>query len=173
MDGFEMSDRLCTSSLVLAACALMIAYGIENLWGWVLLLAGLGIVGGIGSRRMRTSFSVWWLLLFITAAAYGMIIGLPVLPLVVAVLASLGYWDLDAFDQRLSKVDPSDARRSLEKSHIRRLILALSLGLAVSLVVASIRIDLDLIWAILLGLVIVISLRLGIAALQHQNKPLL
>jgi hypothetical protein len=106
------------------------------------------------------------------AAAFGMVGGLPALPLLVAVLASLAYWDLDGFNQRLSRVSSTDATRSLEKSHLRRLIIALSLGLLVSLMALSIRIDLSMAWAILLGLVIVISLRLGIGALQHHKKPL-
>jgi hypothetical protein len=94
---------------------------------------------------------------------------LPALPLLVAVLASLAYWDLDGFNQRLSRVDPSDATRSLEKSHLRRLIIALSLGLVVSLVALYVRIDLSMAWAILLSLLIVISLRLGIRALQGKQ----
>ena len=100
-----------------------------------------------------------------------MIIELPSMLLLVAVLASLAYWDLEGFHQRLSRVDSTDATHRLEKSHIRRLFIVLGLGLVVSLVALSIRIDLSMVWAILLGLVIVISLRLGIGALQHQKKP--
>lgn len=165
-----MSARLCVASLVLAACALVIAYGIGNLWGWAILIAGLGILGGFGPRSLRVRFNRLWLLGFVIAAAIGMLSGLPALPLLVAVLASLAYWDLEGFNQRLSRVDPSDATRSLEKSHLRRLILALSLGLVVSLMALLIRIDLSMVWAILLGLVIVISLRLGIGALQRQKS---
>jgi hypothetical protein len=166
-----MSARLCTFSLLLAASALVIAYGIGELWGWAILMAGLGIFGGFGPRNLRTRFGNGWLLSLLVAAASGMMIGLPALPLVIAAVASLAYWDLDGFHQRLSSVDPSDMTRSLEKSHLRRLALALSLGLAVSLVALPIQIDLSMAWAILLGLVIVISLRLGIAALQRQKKP--
>ena len=167
-----MSARLCTSSLVLAACALVIAYGAGNLWGWAVLIAVLGILGGIGPRSLRIKFGGVWLIVFVIAAANGMINELPALPLVVAAVASLAYWDLDGFNQRLGRVEPSEATRSLEQSHLRRLISALSLGLVVSLMALSIRIDFSMAWAILLGLVIVISLRLGIGALQHQKKPL-
>lgn len=166
-----MSARLCTFSLILAAEALAIAYGIGNLWGWAILMAGLGMLGGFGPASLRLRFGNAWLLFLVIAAANGMMIGLPPLLLVMAVGASLAYWDLDGFNQRLGRVDPSDATRSLEKSHLRRLALALSLGLVVSLAALSIRIDLNLAWAILLGLVIMISLRLGIRALQAQKKP--
>jgi len=166
-----MSARLTTFSLVLAASALVVAYAIGNLWGWAIMIAGLGFLGGFGPRSLRLRFGNGWLLIFVIAAAYGMMIGLPSLPLVVTVAASLAYWDIDGFNQRLSRVDPSDATRRLEKSHLRRLVLALSLGLGVSLMALSIRIDLSMAWAILLGLVIVISLRLGIGALQQQKKP--
>lgn len=166
-----MSGRLCTFSLIMSASALVIAYGIRNLWGWAILIAGLGILGGFGPRSLRLKFGYGWLLVFVIVAANGMMIGLPAWLLVLAVLASLAYWDLDGFNQRLSRVDASDATRSLQKSHLRRLALALSLGLVVSLVALSIRIDLSMAWAILLGLVIVISLRLGIGALQQQKKP--
>jgi hypothetical protein len=111
-----MSARLCVASLVLAACALVIAYGIGNLWGWAILIAGLGILGGFGPRSLRVRFNRLWLLGFVIAAAIGMLSGLPALPLLVAVLASLAYWDLDGFNQRLSRVDPSDATRR-RKSH--------------------------------------------------------
>ncbi len=167
-----MSARLGTSSLVLAACALVIAYGAGNLWGWAILIAGLGILGGFGPRSLRIRFSRLWFVLFVMGAAFGMISGLPAVPLLVAVLASIAYWDLDGFNQRLSRVEASEATRSLERSHLRRLISALSLGLVGSLMALLMRIDLSMAWAILLGLVIVISLRLGIGALQQQKKPL-
>ena len=165
-----MSARLCVASLILAACALVIAYGIGNLWGWAILIAGLGILGGFGPSSLRVRFNRLWLLGFVIAAVNGILSGLPALLLLVAVLASLAYWDLEGFNQRLSRVDPSDATRSLEKSHIRRLLIALGLGLVASLIGLSIRTDLSIIWAILLGLVIVISLQMGIRALQYQDK---
>lgn len=166
-----MIVRLRTFSLLLAASALVIAYGIGELWVWAILIAGLGILGGFGPRSLRTRFGNVWLLIFLIAAANGMMLRLPSALLVIAVVASLAYWDLDGFNQRLSSVEPSDMTRSLEKSHLRRLAFALSLGLAVSLVTLPIQIELGMVWAILLGLVIVISLRLGISALQRPKKP--
>jgi predicted membrane-bound spermidine synthase len=137
---------------------------------WAILLAGVGILGAIGSKSLGNQFSKFWLILFVAAAAIGVIVGLSVFPLLIAVLASLAYWDLDGFQQRLSRVDSSDWTHNLEKSHIRRLLIALGLGLAASLIGLLIRTDLSMIWAILLGLVIVVSLRMGIRALQYPEK---
>lgn len=168
-----MSANFRLGSLILAAGALVTAFGAGDLWGWAIVFVTLGLFGAIGSRRLRASLGTFWLVIFVIAAAIGMIIGLPAWPLSVAVLAALAHWDLDAFNYRLSRADPTDSTRRLEKSHLLRLLIVLGLGMAVSLLALSIRINLSLVWAMLLVLVIVVGLRLGIGALMNvaPSKP--
>lgn len=164
-----MSANFRLGGLLLAAGALAIAFAAGGLWEWAIAFAAWGALAAAGTRWFGASLGTICLIIFVTAAATGMLLGLQPIALLVAVCAALAHWDLDAFGLRLSRADHTDLTRRLEKSHHLRLLVVLVLALAVSLLALSIRINLSLIGAMLLVLVIVISLRLGIAAIYKDG----
>ena len=169
-------------SLALAIAALAAGYIWNGIWELAVICIFLGILGwALDSKNrpankkhpaqnsaVKTGPALF--LGIVAAAGLGAAIALPVLPMLAAVLAGLAYWDLDGFQERLERVPASEDTRLLEKLHLQRLAWVLGLGLALSLPGLLLDIQLNLGWAILLGLLIVVGIRLGIGFLRQNQE---
>jgi hypothetical protein len=163
---------LYASFLVLAVIALSLGFLLAGHWGWALLFCILGLVGWL-ARYPAFYFAPAGNLLFavfLTAAALGVIAGLPVPLMLAAVTFNLGFWDLHAFENRLRQAVSSPATAALEKAHLQRLLPVLALGFLLGVIPLSIQFELSLEWAMALGLLVVLGLRLGIHFLTAPQK---
>lgn len=157
-----------TFSLCLAAVALALAYGLGIAWVWTPVFIVLGLLGWWAPAVLKLQPATALFIVFIAAAALGCILGLPTAAMLLAVLAALAYWDLDALHLRLSEVSDSPATRRLAAGHLKRLLAVLGLSLAAGLGAIFIHINLTLGWAMILGLVVIAGIRLGIGALNDN-----
>jgi len=171
--------RLRLGSLLLACAGMAIGCAVAGLWLWVLAYAVMGLAGWLLLRQTQTVLGSLMFLVFLVSAAAGLINGLSFWAMLATVIAGLAFWDLDAVYWRLSRVQASDETRLVERAHGKRLALALAAGgllsaasLLVELMLSSFEHKLSLGWAILLGMLIFISIRYGINALQvNQEEP--
>jgi hypothetical protein len=104
----------------------------------------------------------------VIAAALGILAEMPSLAMLVAILAALAAWDLNAFQARLALAPKDEKTLALEKAHLLRLGWVLGAGLFLSLAGLLVQIRLSLLWAMLLGVVVVFGIRLGLDALRGR-----
>lgn len=152
-------------SFFLACFFLGLALLLGAQWLGAICALGLGIAGWFLLDKIRWHAGQAGFILLVAAAAGGIWIGLPLWLMLLVVLFTLAFWDLDAFHYRIAGLKPDDRIKKLEKAHRDRLFLALITGGVISLAGVFIRLNLSLGWAIILGLVIVLGIRFGIRAL--------
>jgi hypothetical protein len=141
-------------------------------WLWVLGYVILALAGWLLLWRTRTVLGLWMFVVFQVSAVAGLLNGLSYWAMLVVMVAGLAFWDLDAFYWRLSRVKACDETRLVEKAHGKRLLITLAAGALLGAGGLLFELKLSLGWAILLGLVIFIGIRYGIAALHaNDEKP--
>lgn len=130
-----------------------------------LLLAAAAWLGRNQLDAMETSWVHSSLLvLLVLASALGMILGSAEPGMLMAVLLGLGWWDLADFTRRLKQFGRGEASEVdlLVSSHLRRLALALGLGLVAGVLALSASVRLKLEGAMVLGALAVLLIRVGI-----------
>ena len=111
-------------------------------WGATsLALVGLATICGLSRAR--------WIWGVVRVVPFFMLIGL---------IFALAAWDLTIFKQRLRQTGEVEAETTLEIDHLRRLGIVAGLGLLLGLVALTIQFQLTLLWALLLGFLIIIGL---------------
>ena len=157
-------------SLFLASALLAANFGMAGLWIGVIVSLVYGLLAWFMVSRQVSDTGFVWFSGYLLMAALGINLGL-FLPMMVGVVVSaLAFWDTDSFLRRLNRVHSTQWKAPLENSHLLRLIITLSLGLLLSLAGFIIQTDLSLGWAMLIGLVIIISLRLGIGVIHDDTR---
>lgn len=118
--------------IAVAALALSYAQGGWPHWSMAVVLGGA--MWYTAHQRGAQGFETILFFGFAIAAAAGFWVGLSPYALLVALVASLGAWDLDHFSQRLRLVERVVLDTGLGNNHLRRLFLIESLGLMTGLV---------------------------------------
>lgn len=136
-------------SLGIALLALVIPFAVKGAWGLALASLSLGGLWAVGHFR-GFSMAHWGFLGFLALGALGTLLGLKEAMLLGAV-AALAAWDLDRLARRLRDVERVENRGELWALHVRRLLLALGMGLLLGGIALEGRISLSLWGAILLG----------------------
>ena len=167
-----LAERLRLLGLALAAIALFVGYAWKDKWIEALLFLILGAAGWMLPKMLARPLGSPLFVVFAAAAGLGAANELPAPAMLIAILAALAYWDLDAFRERLKRVPASENTRLLEKLHVQRLGWVLGLGLALSLPGLLLHLKINLLWAMLLSLLIVISIRQGIDFLRQNQENL-
>lgn len=170
--SLPLLERLRLLSLALAAIALCIGYAWNDQWVWALLFLALGGAGWVLPKRLARPLGPPLFTVFAAAAGLGAANLLPTPAMLLAILAALAYWDLDAFQERLKRVPASEDTRRLEELHLKRLAWVLGLGLALSLPGLLLHIKINLLWAMLLALLIIFGIRQGIGFLRQNHEKL-
>ncbi len=106
--------------------------------------------------------------IFIAAAAVGLWLGVPGWLLLIAVVATMGAWDLDHFLQRLSGIERVEFDTGLGREHLRRLGLVEGVGLASGLFALTARMKIPFWWEALLIFLAVIGIRVVIWFVRKQ-----
>ncbi|MBN1484825.1 MAG: hypothetical protein JXA37_08895 [Chloroflexia bacterium] len=120
----------------LVACGLFWLLGLWQGWGWV----GTAI-----------------LLVFILAAAGGLLLNLGPGWMLLGLVAALVAWDLDHLSRRLHGAE-TETRRMLERAHILRLLPVVTAGLFLGGAAMVLRVRFGFGLALLLGLLLVVGL---------------
>ena len=111
------------------------------------------------AARLSWSWAAWpGLLVLAAAAAGGILLGFSPLLMAFSLLGILSAWDLQDFNRRLRKAAPGDDLRGLEKSHLLRLALLDTSGLALMLAAVNLHIRINFEWVFLLVLVLVLGM---------------
>jgi hypothetical protein len=161
-----MTARLRILSVVIGFASLCLGFGLGGEWLWAGIFLVTGIGGVIFLTWRKCEFGWVGLGIFLAAAAWGVYLSLPFWLMLLAALAGLAFWDLDALYARLRQVTPGPETIQLEKAHHRRLLLALLIGGLLTLVFSFFQIRLSLGWAIVIGLAVVLLIREGIRSLN-------
>jgi hypothetical protein len=108
-------------------------------------------------RRLDWTASLG-MLVFTSASALGVWVGLSPFLLAISVLGSLLAWDLADFSRRLRRAAPEDDLRPLEKQHLIRLAGLGGLSLVLTLAALIVRLQVSFGWLFLLAIVAVLGL---------------
>ena len=98
------------------------------------------------------------MLVFTSASALGVQVGMSPFLLAISVLGSLLAWDLADFSRRLRRAAPEDDLRPLEKQHLTRLAGLGGLSLVLTLAALIVHLQISFGWLFLLAIVAVLGL---------------
>lgn len=147
-----MTNIVFMLSVMLGVGALAWGYGTQGHHEYVHWFLILGAVWLLAKWRGWKWFSPLALLIVISAAAYGLWIGVPFGWMMFAAVGGLLAWDLVDFSQRLSYAAPSDDVAGMERRHLARVGIVAVLGGVLGLIVFVVRIRLP--FEVVVGLVI-------------------
>jgi hypothetical protein len=124
---------------ILSVVILVLEYFFQGMTYQTLALVVVGVVWVLGQIRWTWIGSLG--MVFVTIAALaGVFLGLPVLPMISAIMFAFIAWDLSDFNGRLKLAAKQDDVRNLERNHLLRLGLVLGAGWGVVLLTRIIRV---------------------------------
>ena len=156
-------------TIILATLSLALAYAWQA--GWL----GSGLVLAVGVLWLVAGQQTWaWLgtLLFVGLAGlagFGAWLGLSPFFMLFGFISALAAWDLTTFRQQLQQSDVVEPETTLQRDHLRRLGLVTGLGLLLGTVALTIQFQLNLLWALLLGFLIIIGLSRVIRGVRERE----
>jgi hypothetical protein len=157
--------RVLAVAIGLAMLGLGAAFALGLYWGLVVAIVIVGLLW-LAERWPPTL----GLLFFTAMAVAGVVLGLSALWLLFGLVAALVAWDLSAFARYLD--DVADVRNGAEliKSHLKRLGTVAAPGLLLGAVALDVRFDFDFLWALALGLLVVVSLGRAISRIGSESE---
>jgi hypothetical protein len=153
-----MIEKLCMAGISASTLLLLSAFGLARHWIIVLVIALAGILWWYGWRRKLSWISSFFLVGFILVCVLGLWIVLNPILLVCGLVAALTAWDLERFHQRIERIDRIEMEKLVIRKHLMRLGVVNGAGLAVGIAALMLRINLDLFWILVLGLIAVVGL---------------
>jgi len=154
----------------IAVAALLLAYGIEQIWFGGSIVIGVGLVGAFGWFTMRREYSDWATGLFLVGIVlmitFGAFLDLNLFLLMAAMVSGLGAWDLMRFDKGLERYALSENSLDLERRHLFLLGGTLLGGAVLALVVAFVQIQIGFFTALGLGIILILALSGTIRLIQ-------
>lgn len=156
-------------STLLATASLALGFAAGGLGAAAPPILLIGLLWSLGRRRGWDWISPLGLISLYGAAAVGLLLNLEAGWMLLAAVATLSAWDLDAFLQRLGDAERGGAVRDLERRHLGRLLLVNGSGLALGGMALELSVRLSLVAAILLGLLTLAGLSQMIALLRPDS----
>ena len=165
----KLIRRILILSIVFAAFSVAIGYGMGSLWlvAPVFLIAGGGWVY-FEWRGWDWSSSIF-LLGFVAACIFGMMLLLSPLIMLLGVLAALIAWDLDHMIRRLKGVHEECMAECMAKQHLMRLALVNGCGLVLALAALLIRTQISLMGAIALAVMVILGIGITVGYLRRTT----
>jgi len=165
-----MTATALIASIIAAASALMLAYALGALLLPAAAILFLGVTWVMGQRLSWTWLARLMVGLFVVTAAVGAVLDLSTVLLLVGLIAALSAWHLDGFDRQLKRVDAVDQEQTLQRRHLRRLLLVDGLGLFLAVLALTVQIDLSFGLALVLGLIALLGLSRAIGFLRREGS---
>jgi hypothetical protein len=165
----SLTGRLCIASIVIAAGALALAYGLDGQGQWSPVFVALGLLWWTGQRRGERRVAAFGLLGFVVGAVIGFWMNLGGGRLLLSTVAALAAWDLGDFALRLQDVDNDEDARALEHHHLWRLAVVSGIGLLLGGLALTIRVDLRFGVVSALGLIAIFGLSRLVRFLRRES----
>lgn len=151
--------RFYWGQLLAAVAALSIGYALGQHRLIALALVFFGFIWLVARRRNSSGIGGLVMTSFLLAGGLGPLFGAPAWLMLLAIVTTLGAWDLDHFMLRLSGIDQVDYSTGLRRSHLTRLGLVQGLGFLLGLLALTLRTSIPLALTMLLVLLAVIGVR--------------
>jgi hypothetical protein len=164
-----LSERLLWASIVLAAGTLALGYGLAGILPGALAAVILGGLWLVGQWRRFTWAASLGFVISTSLAATGLFLGVVAGWMLVALVAALSAWDLDAFACRLNRAARVEGQANLERQHLLRLLVVVGLGLALAAVALGFRFRFHFGLALLLGMLVILGLSKAIGLLRRVS----
>lgn len=162
---------LITFTSLIAPVLLSIAFGTEGYLIGIAAAVVLGLWGMFDLWRVMPAWSsdvyLWGMVLL---AAIGALMGLANYLLLLAVLSSLGTWDLIRFSKRMAHAQITTETTRIVKHHMRLLGFTLLCGgvLGAGMLITSLQISFSIM--VILGIILVISLGEIVRSLNFKDR---
>jgi hypothetical protein len=153
----KLIRRILIISIVFAAFSVAIGYGMGSLW----LIAPVFLIVGGGWVYFEWRGWDWpasiFLIGFVAACVFGMLLLLSPLIMLLGVLAALLSWDLDHMSRRLKGVHEECMAECMAKEHLLRLMLVNGCGLVLASAALLIRTQISFMGAIVLSVLVILG----------------
>lgn len=151
--------RVSQVGLLTASLALLLAYGMEQLWLGAFIAVGLGFLGWLSQYKHRWYWTIdLFLAGMVLLVSFGTLLGIRLYLLLPAIISALAAWDLIRFEKRIGNIEISEGILKIEKRHLSLLGLALGIGLIFATIVLTIRIQIGFGVVLFLGVILIISI---------------
>ncbi len=163
----KLIRRILIISIVFAAFSVAIGYGMGSLW----LIAPVFLIVGGGWVYFEWRGWDWpasiFLIGFVAACVFGMLLVLSPLIMLLGVLAALLAWDLDHISRRLKGVHEEYMAESMAKEHLLRLILVNGCGLVLASASLLIQTQISFMGAIVLSVLVILGVGFTVGYLRR------
>ncbi len=162
--------NLSIAAIIIVTFLLAAVYAIAEQWIYGLVIAGLGVIWLFSVWRNFQELISTGLIVFIGVAAWGIYQELSTIWMLIAVVVSLVAWDLARFSQRIAYAEPFAEGAVVQQAHLQRLAMVGGLGLLLGGLALGLQFQLNFGWAVLLGLVMVISLAWVVGRIRRNHN---
>jgi hypothetical protein len=141
----------------------------EELWWILAVLAAMSIFWLVMKSWSLFGSASALLLIYLAAAATGVLTNLSLPLLMTGSTLALGAWDLALFSEKMETNPPSPLAALMERAHLRSLAGACGGGLLLALLSTAIHVDLPFIIVLLLVQLAVGGVIFGVRTLQKTS----
>ncbi|MBE0696670.1 MAG: hypothetical protein IH586_07085 [Anaerolineaceae bacterium] len=163
-------ERFFWGHMLVAVATLSIGYAAV---GWGLFSLGLVFLGVTWlAMQQRKSWGAEGMMLFafVVSAGVGIYLNLPGWLMLLAVVASLGAWDLYHFLMRLNRAEHVEYSSGLGREHLRRLGLVELGGMLAGLIGLNFRLAVTFWWEVCFSILVVIGISVIIARIRKETE---
>lgn len=165
-----MNYRLLISAggVLVSTVALSLSYSFEQYWAGSVAALGLGLCGLLCMKKRQ---SIWIRDTFLVGAvllvSIGNFLNLNIYLLLLAIIGTVGTWDIIRFYARIEHSILSESIHIIEKQHLKLLGIALLCGSIFGYSILTFRMQLSFGFSLVLGILLIFSLG-GIARLLRN-----
>lgn len=142
--------------------------GFERYWQLVFVVMGAGLLWLLGEIKGRAGVSEAGLITLTGLAALGVYLDKPAIWMLLGAVAALAAWDTSLFLRRLAQTGRVENETAVRRAHWQRLAATAGLGLVLGGLALGVAIPMTFGWAVLLGLVTVVSLSWVVGSLRRR-----
>lgn len=153
-----MMRNLQATFIGLTTVAVCLAYGTDHFENAALIVLFLGAFWIMGYYKGWICLGSMMFLVFVGFCTVGLYLNLSREWLFLGLIGALCAFDANRFDQRKAIVGIVKRKHDLEKRHLLRLMTVILLCLVLGIIAASIRIKIEFVWVLTLGLLVVLCL---------------
>ncbi|MCB9098538.1 MAG: hypothetical protein H6632_03275 [Anaerolineales bacterium] len=139
--------------------------GFQPYWQLAFGVMGAGLLWLLGEIKGRAGVPEAGLITLIGLAALGVYLDKPALWMLLGAVTALTAWDMSLFLRRMAQTGRVENEAAVRRAHWQRLAATAGLGLLLGGLALGLALPMTFGWAVLLGLVAVVSLSWVVGAL--------